>query len=187
MTKLTSRDYINDTVENLQEILRQFTVDTSTFCSELFALKTCMEHIVALIFKQRTFGISILYETRVLCDNKIKVNSSYLLESKLHKKHRYIYFHTVQWAVAVGTMVVGLIQTSLNISDAFTKTLSAIHREIIWRFDILILMCLLNFTNRGDQTNMSARIWIPYGAVCARTTISIDDRIQSLRKEQMIE
>ena len=55
------------------------TLGTSTFSSELISLKTCMDHIVALVFKLIIFGITVLEETRVLCDNKSTVDSSYLL------------------------------------------------------------------------------------------------------------
>ena len=39
---------------------RQATVDSTMFGSEFIALKTCVEHIIALRFKLRMFGIPII-------------------------------------------------------------------------------------------------------------------------------
>ena len=56
---------------------RQVTVDSITFGSDFIASKTCLEHIIALRFKLRIFGIPIDGESRILNDNKSVVDSSY--------------------------------------------------------------------------------------------------------------
>ena len=66
---------------------RQSTVESSTFSSELIALKICMEHVVALRFKLRMFAIPVEGETKILCDNKSAVTNCSQLESTLQKKH----------------------------------------------------------------------------------------------------
>ena len=104
------------------------------FSSEFIVLNTCMENIVALRCKLIMFGIPILEETSLLCDNNSTLKSSSLLESKLHKKDIYTAYHAVQWVVAAGTAVVRWIDTSLNIADAFTKRLSCIHREKLFGY-----------------------------------------------------
>ena len=108
---------------------RQSTVETSTFSSELIALKTCMEHIVALRFKLRMFGIPIDGETKVLCDNKSAVTNCSQLGSSLHKKHNSLAYHAVRWSVAAGILRVGWIDTNFNIADAFTKRLTVAQRD----------------------------------------------------------
>ena len=108
---------------------RQTTVETSTFSSEFIALKTCMEHIVALRIKLMMFGVPIYGETKVLCDNLSAVNNSSKLESSLNKKHSSIAYHAVRWSVAAGIIKVGWIDTHSNIADAFTKRLTVAQRE----------------------------------------------------------
>jgi hypothetical protein len=111
---------------------RQTTVESSTFSSEFNALKTCMEHIVALRTKLRMFGVPIEEETKVFCDNQSAVNNSSKIESTLNKKHSAIAYHSVRWAVAAGIIVVGWIETGQNIADVFTKRLTAIQRDKLY-------------------------------------------------------
>ena len=108
---------------------RQSTVESSTFSSELIALKICMEHVVALRFKLRMFGVPIDGETKILCDNKSAVTNCSQLESTLHKKHNSLAYHAVRWSVAAGIIKVGWIDTNFNIADAFTKRLTVAQRD----------------------------------------------------------
>ena len=79
---------------------RQNTVESSTFSSEFIAMKICMEHVVALRYKLRIFGIPVDGPADILCDNQSVVNNSCKLSSVLNKKHNSIAYHAVQWAVA---------------------------------------------------------------------------------------
>ena len=88
-----------------------------------------MEHVVALRFKLRMFGIPIEGETKILCDNRSAVTNCSRLESSLHKKHNSLAYHAVRWAVAAGIIRVGWIDTNYNIADAFTKRLTVQQRE----------------------------------------------------------
>ena len=93
----------------------------------------------------RMFGIPILEETRVLCDNKSTVKTSSLLESILHKKNISIAYCDVQWAVAAGIMVVVWIENIVNITDTFTKSLSDMHRDKLfryWTYEYLFIYCI---------------------------------------------
>ena len=54
---------------------RQNTVESSTFGSEIIALKIAVEMIQALVYKLRMFGVPLQEETRVFCDNMSVVNS----------------------------------------------------------------------------------------------------------------
>ena len=108
---------------------RQNTVESSTFSSEFIAMKVCMEHIVALRFKLRMFGIPIDGPAKVLSDNMSMVNNCSRLESTLNKKHSSIAYHAVRMAAAAGVIKTAWIDTNENIADAFTKRLSQEKRE----------------------------------------------------------
>ena len=81
---------------------RQKTVESSTFGSELVAMKQAMDMIEGLIYKLRMFGISVEGEVRVMCDNMAAVKSGSNPDSRLQKKHNSIAFHRVREAVAAG-------------------------------------------------------------------------------------
>ena len=108
---------------------RQNTVETSTFSSEFIALKSCMEGITTLRYKLRMFGVPIDGPADVLCDNQSVVNNTTNIESKLHKKHNSLAFHAVRWAVAANILRVGKVHTSENLTDPYTKLLSAYERD----------------------------------------------------------
>lgn len=111
---------------------RQSTVESSTFSSEFIAMKTCMEHIVALRFKLRMFGIPFYGPTNVLCDNASVVKNSSHIESTLDKKHSSIAYHGVRWAVAAGIIRTGWIDGNFNLADTMTKRLSATKRDFLF-------------------------------------------------------
>ena len=111
---------------------RQNTIESSTFSSEFIAMKNCMEHIVALRFKLRMFGVPIEGPAHVLCDNQAVVNNSSKLESILNKKHCSIAYHAVRWAVTAGILRVGKIGTKENLADAMTKLLASVTREYLF-------------------------------------------------------
>ena len=111
---------------------KQNTVESSTFSSEFIAMKTCVEHIAALKFKLRMFGIPVNGEADILCDNESVVNNSSKIESVLNKKHSSIAYHAVRWAVAAGIVRVGWINTNENLADAMTKRLPAIKRDYLF-------------------------------------------------------
>ena len=76
-------------------------VKSSSFSSELIAMKIYVEHIAALRFKLRMFGVPVDDTTKVLCDNESVLNDSSKLESSLNKKHYSLAYHSVRWAVSV--------------------------------------------------------------------------------------
>lgn len=116
---------------------RQNTVEASTFSSEFIAAKICVEHIVALRFKLRMFGVPIDGPAKILCDNESVVKNSSLLASTLNKKHSSIAYHSVRWHIAAGVIRVAWIDTNYNLADAMTKCLSAEKRQQLfgeWTF-----------------------------------------------------
>ena len=102
---------------------RQTTVETSTFGSEAVAMKTAMDHIEALRFKLRMFGIPIDGATRVLCDNEAVVRNTTAPESTLKKKQTSVCYHRNRECVASKMAIVGKVHTSMNLADLGTKVL----------------------------------------------------------------
>ena len=111
---------------------RQNSVESSAFSSEFVAAKTCVEHISAIRYKLRMFGVPLDGPTNVLCDNESVVKNSSRIDSTLHKKHVSIAYHAVRWAVAANIIRVGWISSKENIADAMTKTLTAPNRELLF-------------------------------------------------------
>jgi hypothetical protein len=95
---------------------RQQTVASSTFSSELIALRTGTHLSQYIRFKLRMFGIPIVegHATNVLCDNESVVKNSTNVESVLNKKHSLVAYHYVHWAVAAGIITVAWIWSEEN-------------------------------------------------------------------------
>ena len=108
---------------------RQNTVEASTFGSEFIAMRTSVEHIEALRYKLRMFGIPIEGPTNVFCDNEAVFKNTTIPESILKKKHNSICYHRCREAVAASVMKVAKEGTLTNITDLFTKPLMQSVRE----------------------------------------------------------
>ena len=115
---------------------RQSTVECSAFSSEFLAMRTCLEHIVALRYKLRMFGVPIQGPTEVFCyNNSVLLNTSQV-DSKLNKKHNPLAYHAVRWTVAVAIVRIGWIDGKENLVDAYTTVLSVNGRDHLfgnWR------------------------------------------------------
>ena len=103
---------------------RQNTVETSTFRSEFITMKTAVEHVEALRYKLRMFGIPNEGPTNVFCDNEAVFKNTSIPDSTLKKKHTSICYHWDREAVAAHTMRVAKEGTTTNLADLFTKPLS---------------------------------------------------------------
>ena len=101
---------------------RQNTVESSSFGSELVALRIATDMIEALRYKLRCFGIPIDGPATVLCDNKSVVTNSSVPASVLNKRHNAICYHRVREAQAAQIIRVAWIPGDLNLSDLLTKT-----------------------------------------------------------------
>lgn len=102
---------------------RQNTVESSTYGSELVAMRIARDKIVALRIKLKSIGTPLLGPTNVFCDNQGVVKNTSIPESTLSKKHNSINYHVVRESVAAGILRVGKEDTSTNIADAATKLL----------------------------------------------------------------
>ena len=102
---------------------RQNTVESSTFASELIALRIAVEQIEALRYKLRMFGIPIDGPADIFCDNQSVVKAASTPESTLSKKHNAICYHKVRESAAAGTIRVAKEDGRTNLADIFTKPL----------------------------------------------------------------
>ena len=117
---------------------KQNTVESSTFGSEFVALRVASELIISLRYKLRMFGIPVLGEANVFCDNEAVYKNVSFAESTLKKKHNSICFHRVRECVAAGILFVHKVNSAFNLSDILTKCLP---REARVRIRQRIMFC----------------------------------------------
>ncbi len=114
---------------------QQNTVESSTFGSEMVALKTAVKMIQGLRFKLRSFGVPIEGPADVFCDNEVVTNAASKPETTLAKKHNAVAFHKVREATAMNMVRVAWEITLANLADLLTKRKTKAEREsIIERF-----------------------------------------------------
>jgi len=90
-----------------------------------------VEMVKALSYKLRMFGIPMGGPASVFCDNEAVYKNTVLPESTLKKKHYSIAFHYCREAVAAKIVQVAKEGTNTNLSDLFTKSLTAIRRRFL--------------------------------------------------------
>ena len=100
---------------------RQNTVESSTFGSELVALRIARDMAVEMRLKLMSIGVPLLGPTNVYCDNQGVVKNTSIPESTLSKKHNSINYHVVREAAAAGILRVAKEDTNTNLADALTK------------------------------------------------------------------
>ena len=103
---------------------RQSTIESSTFGSEIVALRTCLEFIKALRYKLRMMGVPLEGPAVVWCDNQSVAKGASVPEVRLNKKHLGICYHAVREASAAGIWMIGFTKGVHNIADMLTKVLS---------------------------------------------------------------
>ena len=108
---------------------RQNTVESSTFGSEFVALRIATEHVKALRYKLRMFGVPIDTPANVYCDNQGVVKNASIPASTLSKKHNAVNYHLVREAAAAGIIRVGKEDTKTNIADILTKILPRAEKD----------------------------------------------------------
>jgi hypothetical protein len=108
---------------------RQNSVETSTYGSELVAMRQAIDLIKALRYKLRMFGIRIDEPTDIFCDNKSVFKNVSTPESVLSKKQHSISYHSAREAVAGKICRVAKEGTLTNLSDIFTKIMNRPKRE----------------------------------------------------------
>ena len=102
---------------------KQNTVESSTFGSEMVAMKQSVEIIEGLRYKIRMMGFPLEGPCNVFCDNNAVVQNTSRPESTLKKKHLSVSYHRCREAQAAGTIRIAKEGTLTNIADMFTKLL----------------------------------------------------------------
>ena len=100
---------------------RQNTVESSTYGSELVALRIMHDLIVELRIKLKSTGVPLLDPTNVYCDNHGVEKNTSVPESTLNKKHNSFNYHVVREAVKAGILHVAMEDTAMSLSDPLTK------------------------------------------------------------------
>ncbi len=100
---------------------RQSTVESSTYGSELVAMRIATEAVLDLRYKLRMMGIAYERSSVILCDNQACVYNTKLPSSSLKKKHNAVAYHKCREAVAAGIVKCGFIRSEENIADILTK------------------------------------------------------------------
>ena len=79
---------------------RQNTVETSTFGSEIVALRISVELVEGLRYKLRMMGVPIDGACKTFCDNDSVVKNTTRPESPLRKKANSISYHKIRESIA---------------------------------------------------------------------------------------
>ncbi|KAL7527756.1 hypothetical protein ACHAWF_002296, partial [Thalassiosira exigua] len=85
---------------------KQNTVETSTYGTELVAMRITRDMIVELRLKFKSIGIPMVGPANVFCDNQGVVKNTSIPESTLSKKHNSVNYHIVWEAAAAGILMV---------------------------------------------------------------------------------
>ena len=108
---------------------RQNTVETSTFTSEIIALRFAIEKVEALRYKLQMFGVPIAGPARIFCDNESVVKCTSNVEAKLKKKHANVSHCKIKCAIASEIVIVYYEQSGTNIADLLANFLP-IHKRV---------------------------------------------------------
>ena len=103
---------------------RQATIESSTFGSEVVAMRSCLGLVKDLRYKLRMMGVPLAGPAVIFGDNKSVVQGASVPECKISKKHLGICYHAVREASAAGIWKVGFVQGKINIANCLTKVLS---------------------------------------------------------------
>jgi len=101
----------------------QKTVETSTFGSEIVALRIAVELVEALRYKLRMMGIPLDGPANLFGDNDSVITIATVPSSTLKKKHNAFCYHRVREAVAAKTVRITYIPTGQNFLVSFSFTL----------------------------------------------------------------
>jgi hypothetical protein len=80
------------------------TVESSTYGSEMVAMRLARDFIVEMRIKLKMFGVPINSAANIYCDNKGVVSNTSIPESTLSKKHNSINYHIIRESAAAGIL-----------------------------------------------------------------------------------
>jgi len=103
---------------------RQHTVETSTYSSEMTALKVAVEMTIELRYNLRMLGVLIGGPTEMLGDNRSVAMNVSKPESMLKKKSNLCSYHYCREASACSIATYRIITSKQNFADRLTKALA---------------------------------------------------------------
>ena len=89
--------------------------------SEFVTARTAVEQIMDLRLTLRYLGVPIRHVSYMFGDNKLVVDSSTILHSRLNKRHMALSFHCVREAISPGMLYFGLIDGKINPANILSK------------------------------------------------------------------
>lgn len=98
-------------------------VESSTFGSEIVAMRIAVEMIEGLRCKLGMMGAPVDGPADVFCDNESAVKNTSRPESPLKEKHQAVSWHRILEACAGDALRMAKEDTKTNISDPFAKLL----------------------------------------------------------------
>ena len=101
---------------------KQGSIETSSFGSELSAMKTCIEMVEGLRYKLRMMGIEVDGRTYVKADNMSVIHNCSNPASQLKKKSNSICYHYVRERCAAMVAGITYVCSAENLADMFTKS-----------------------------------------------------------------
>ena len=108
---------------------KQTSVETSTFGSEMMAMKQAGEYLRGLRYKLRMFGIPVDGPAFIYGDNQSVLANTTRPESTIKKKSQSIAYHFLREGCAADIWRTSYIHTSENVADLMTKPLSGEKRK----------------------------------------------------------
>ncbi len=108
---------------------KQGSIETSSYGSELSAMKTAIELVEGLRYKLRMMGVPLDGSTHVLADNMSVVHNCSNPASQLKKKSNSIAYHYCRERVAMGVVDIMYVKTTENLADMLTKSQPGIVRK----------------------------------------------------------
>ena len=100
---------------------KQITVDTATYGSEFVSARTCVEHIIYLMYTLWYIGVTFLQKSYIFVDNKYVVDSSIYPYAKIHKRHIVLSFHHFWEAIEYKMVTFYRFSGGYNLADILSK------------------------------------------------------------------
>ena len=100
---------------------RQNTVESSTYGSELVALRIAVEGLLEIRYKLRMMGINFDETSTILCNNMSVVVNMQFPSTSIKKKHNSVAFHRVREVISCAIARIAHYPGYWNLSDILTK------------------------------------------------------------------
>ena len=116
---------------------KQTSCETSSFGSELCAMKQATEYVKGFRYKLRMIGIHVEDPTFIFGDNQSMIANTTIPESMMKKKTQSIVYHFVREGCARDEWQTAYISTHENVADMLTKPLPSGEKR--WKFVRMLL------------------------------------------------